>query len=248
MSKKNLKLLIESNKFIFFCNIIIFLFAYVVLAKINSNNKTVFIELKASERINYQISQFTESDFKKQNLKMFQKLKEIFEVKSHKLYLVDNTYNSNDESLGVSFAYEITPVLFSSKNFEINEEIVFSKLYDYFDLIYTQYQNELNKNLKILYGWREFYEKKSNIIEDSGVEDFLVLDLRKTKYEILKIEHLLDQINLFEELIHNKNNYILNIKENKTSIAFINILELIFVYLVVFNTIILILRKYKIKT
>ena len=178
---------------------------------------------------------------------VFNKLKKIFEEGNHKIYLINDTYNSDNETLGVSFAYEITPKLFSSYSFSINEDKVFSKLDTYLNEFSIRYIRELNDSLRNYRNWQEFYSESLNDNFEVSLYRILKSSLYRTEFEILKLEHLINQFDIFDKTMKDKRNYTLEIKESKNNFKFTNTIELVIVYLIVFNTIILILRKYKIK-
>ena len=70
-------------------------------------------------------------------------------------------------------------------------------------------------------------------------------DLNRTNYQILKVKYYISQLEGIQNIIKDPKNYNLTIRTTNMSISYVDIVELIFVYLIIFNTIILIVRKYK---
>lgn len=244
MKKKYLIFLINSNIFIFFANIIIILLISLITLQIHTNQKYIHVEFQASKEINYQIKNIIDRDFKLENNKIFNNLKTIFEENEYSIFLVNDSYNSEPEKLGISFTYKITPKLFTFIKLEINEEKLFLKLNNYFDKLVLERSRELNENLLNLERWLDFYNKElENFDEESFIYRNLKDDLNLTKYDILKTNYLINQFDQFDNKLKNKNNYSFQINETKGKLELKNVIELIIVYLILFNVIILILRK-----
>jgi len=244
MKKKYLILLINSNKFILFCNFIIILLVSLITFQIHVNQKYIYVDFQASKQMNYEIKKIIDSDFKSENDKIFNLLKQMFEINDYKLLLVGNSYNSNPEKLGISFTYQITPKLFSFIKFRINEEKIFLKLNNYFDQLVLKQKREINENLLSLEKWLNFYNEE---LEKLDINNYLYASLEEdrnnTKYDILKTKYLIKEFHKIENKIKDKNNFTFQINETKGKLELRIVIELIIIYLILFNVAIIIIRK-----
>lgn len=245
MSKKNLNYAIYSNKFIIGCNIVIIILILLISNQIYSKKKLIFVELNASKEVNYQITNITGGNFDNQNKKMFLELQEIFQDKNYKLNLMSDEFKSSSDKFKISFTYELTPKNFIQEKYEIDEKIIYSKLNNFFDKLIVQYKKTLLDDLRTLQNWEQFYRNSLNSELDLSISRMMSSDLIRTNYQILKVKHLLSQMKGVKKVLEDPKNYTLTLKTTNISISYVDILELIFVYLIIFNTIILITRRYR---